>query len=193
MKKTLTGLFVKPKDLEERESAMLGDMKIYLASQHRQDLRERNPGTAIVAVLDKENELGLNVGDEIIVHYLTFYDHSYNLKTPVRIEGEDMWPISFDDVFGVVRNGELEPVGEFVYGDPIIKKTLTSNFLIIPDGVGEEEVQNKAIITKPSKKNKLGLIAGDEVILMRYANYKLKHNDKIYLRFRESEVIALCK
>lgn len=193
MKQTLTGLFVKPKDLEERESAMLGDTKIYLASQHRQDLRERNPGTAIVAILDKNNELGLEIGDEIIVHYLTFYDHSYNLKTPVKIEGEDMWPITFDDVFGVVRNGELEPVGQFVYGDPVIKKTLVSSFIIIPDGVGEEEIQNKAIVTKPSKNNKIGLVPGDEVILMRYANYKLKHNDKTYLRFRESEVIALCK
>lgn len=143
--------------------------------------------------MDKNNELGLEIGDEIIVHYLTFYDHSYNLKTPVKIEGEDMWPITFDDVFGVVRNGELEPVGQFVYGNPVIKKTLVSSFIIIPDGVGEEEIQNKAIVTKPSKNNKIGLVPGDEVILMRYANYKLKHNDKTYLRFRESEVIALCK
>lgn len=112
---------------------------------------------------------------------------------PTNIDGEDMWPISYDDVFGVVRDGELFPVGEFVYGDPIIKKTLTSSFLIIPDGVGEEEIENKAIVTKPNPENKLGLEAGNEVILMRYANYKLQHNDKTYLRFRESEVIALCK
>lgn len=146
-----------------------------------------------MTILDQHNKLGLEVGDEIIVHYLTFIDHSYNLKVPVKIDGEDMWPITFDDVFGVVRDGELYPVGEFVYGDPVIKKTLVSSFLIIPDGVGEEEVQNKAIVTKPNPNNKLGLVTGDEVILMRYANYKLKHNDKTYLRFRESEVIALCK
>ena len=109
------------------------------------------------------------------------------------INSEMMWPISFDDVFAVVRDGELHPVGEFVFGEVVKKKVLQSSFLIIPDGVGEEVVENKAIITKPSPQNKLGLAAGDEVILMRYANYELKHEGKSCLRFRESEVIALCK
>lgn len=193
MTKTLNGIFVKPKDLEERNKISISGIEMYLASKFRADLRERNPGSAIVAILDQENSLGLSIGDEVIVHYLTFFDHSYNLKTPIMVDGEALWPITFDDVFGVVRNGELEPVGQFVYGLPVIKKTLTSSFLIIPDGVGEEEVQNKSTVLKPSQKNKLGLSKGDEVLLMRYANYKLKYNDKTYLRFRESEVIALCK
>jgi co-chaperonin GroES (HSP10) len=184
---------VKPKDLEERNTVLLGDMKLYLASEYRQDLRERNPGTAIITILDKENKLNLKVGDEVIVHYLTFYDHSYNLKSGVKIEGEQMWPITFDDVFAVIRDGELCPVGEFVFGDVVKKKTLQSSFLIIPDGVGEEIVENKAIVTKTSSINKLGLNVGDEVILVKYANYELKHEGQSCLRFRESEIIALCK
>lgn len=109
------------------------------------------------------------------------------------VDGKEVWPITFDDVFGVVRDGELHPVGKFVYGSPVVKKTIQSSFLIIPDGVGEEEEPNKAIVTQPNPNNELGLEVGDEVLLMRYAAYKLKYNDKTYIRFRESEVIALCK
>lgn len=136
--------------------------------------------------------MNLKVGDEIVVHYTTFYDGSYELKSGLVLNNEKVWTITYDDVFAVVRDGDLCPVGEFVLGREVKVKTLSSSFLILPDGVGEEVDERVSVVYKPSVKNTLQLSTGDKVYLLKWANYIIDHNGEKYLRFRESEVVALC-
>lgn len=147
---------------------------------------------AIVESALPHNPLNLKKGDEVIVHYLTFYDHSYELKPGVDIGGKKVYPISYYDVFAVVRDGELFPVGEFCLGEIVKTKVIQSSFLIIPDGVGEEEEEQISIVLHPSPNNTIGLSKGDKVVLLKWSNYKIDFNGKTYLRFRESEVIGVC-
>lgn len=126
------------------------------------------------------------------MHYLTFYDGSYEMRPGVMLGNEKVWIISYDDVFAIVRDGELHPVGEFVLGKEVMRKTLESSFIILPEGVGEEVDERFAVVDKPAVDNKLGLAKGDKVLLMKWANYAIEYNGVRYLRFRESEVIGLC-
>lgn len=103
-----------------------------------------------------------------------------------------MYSISYYDVFAIVKDGELYPVGEFCIGDMVTRKILTSSLIIIPDEIGEEEDDQYAIVRHPAVGNALGLATGDKVLLLKWSNYKIDFNGKTYLRFRESEVIALC-
>jgi co-chaperonin GroES (HSP10) len=141
----------------------------------------------------KQNLLNLKDGDEIIVHYLTFYDHSYEMHRGIMFGDERLWPISYYDVFAVIRDGELYPVGEYVIGDQVFEKEYTSSFLILPDGVGDKVNERQAIVLHTVDDSKIGLVKGDKVLLLPYANYKIEYGGKVYLRFRESEVIALCR
>lgn len=106
---------------------------------------------------------------------------------------ERLWPISYYDVFAVIRDGELHPVGEYVIGEQVFEKEYTSSFLILPDGVGDKVNERQAIVFHTVDDSKIGLVKGDKVLLLPYANYKIEYGGKVYLRFRESEVIALCR
>lgn len=187
------GLLVKPKDLNEKNTHSLGSTSIYMASHFRHNLSERNPSTAIIVNAPQQNPLNLKDGDEVIVHYLTFFDHSYEMHRGIMFGEERLWPISYYDVFAVIRDGELHPVGEYVIGEQVFEKEFTSSFLILPDGVGDKVNERQAVVLHPADGNKIGLERGDKVLLLPYSNYKIEYDGKVYLRFRESEVIALCR
>jgi co-chaperonin GroES (HSP10) len=139
------------------------------------------------------NPLHLKVGDEVIVHYLTFYDHSYNLQRGFVVNGERVWSISYPEIFAVIRDGEIKPVGEYILGEAIIEKEFTSSFLVIPDGVGEKINDRMAKVLMPAPDATIDVAPGDKVLLLSHSHYKIEFNGKTYLRFRESEVIGLCR
>lgn len=137
-----------------------------------------------------EGPIDLKRGDLVIVHYLTFFDGSGKPQPPHDINGQNLYDVKPENVFAIVKDGDLQPVGGYIMGVPVYREKLKSSFLVIPDAFNKEEVQNEAIITAIPKGMDTKLKTGDHVFMLRWSNYKLDYQGKQFLRFRQSEVIG---
>jgi co-chaperonin GroES (HSP10) len=79
----------------------------------------------------------IQVGDKAYIHYNTF------LRTENYISTLDAWKVAYEDVFCVVRDGEIIPIGGWCLVEPELRKVDTGIFdtkITLEDGtiLGED-------------------------------------------------------
>ena len=118
--KGLFNYIVEPKNGRTTSEHMVGDKKLILNTELQNHFYTSRLG--VVKATPIVEELGLQNGDEVIVHhnvFRRFYDVRGNEKNSRSYFTEDLYFVQPDQVFAYKRNGEWHSLPGFCFVKPI--------------------------------------------------------------------------
>jgi chaperonin GroES len=92
---------------------------------------------------------------------------------------------------------KLKPLGDRLIVEPIEQEELTASGIVLPETAKEKPMQGKVLAIGPGARKEDGsripmdVSTGDTVLYARYAGTKVKIENKKYLIFKETDVLAI--
>lgn len=125
-----------------------GGLVLYRYLQEGNETKDVNYHCEVVAIPEDPGggiAPDVKVGDKAYIHFNSFLkDHNFIITD----EG-NFWKIAYDDVFCVVRDGEIIPIGGWCLVEPELKKIETSleTKVVLEDGtiLGEDIIEKSEI------------------------------------------------
>ena len=91
----------------------------------------------------------------------------------------------------------LKPLGDRIIVQPIEQEEMTASGIVLPETAKEKPMQGKVLAVGPGARKddgsriKMDVKKGDTVLYAKYAGTEVKIEDKKYLIFRETDVLAI--
>jgi len=91
----------------------------------------------------------------------------------------------------------LKPLGDRLIVEPIEQEEMTSSGIVLPETAKEKPMQGKVLAVGPGARKEDGaripmdVSKGDTVLYAKYAGTEVKIENKKYLIFRETDVLAI--
>jgi chaperonin GroES len=92
---------------------------------------------------------------------------------------------------------KLKPLGDRLIVEPIEQEELTASGIVLPETAKEKPMQGKVLAIGPGARKEDGsripmeVSTGDTVLYARYAGTEVKIENKKYLIFKETDVLAI--
>jgi chaperonin GroES len=92
---------------------------------------------------------------------------------------------------------KLKPLGDRLIVEPIEQEELTVSGIVLPETAKEKPMQGKVLAIGPGARKEDGsripmdVSTGDTVLYARYAGTEVKIENKKYLIFKETDVLAI--
>lgn len=92
---------------------------------------------------------------------------------------------------------KLKPLGDRLIVEPIEQEELTASGIVLPETAKEKPMQGKVLAIGPGARKEDGsripmdVSTGDTVLYARYAGTEVKIENKKYLIFKETDVLAM--
>jgi chaperonin GroES len=92
---------------------------------------------------------------------------------------------------------KLKPLGDRLIVEPIEQEELTASGIVLPETAKEKPMQGKVLASGPGARKEDGsripmdVSTGDTVLYARYAGTEVKIENKKYLIFKETDVLAI--
>jgi chaperonin GroES len=92
---------------------------------------------------------------------------------------------------------KLKPLGDRLIVEPIEQEEMTASGIVLPETAKEKPMQGKVLAVGPGARKDDGsrivmdVKEGDTILYAKYAGTEVKIDDKKYLIFRETDVLAI--
>ena len=92
---------------------------------------------------------------------------------------------------------KLKPLGDRLIVEPIEQEELTASGIVLPETAKEKPMQGKVLAIGPGARKEDGsripmdVSTGDTVLYAKYAGTEVKIENKKYLIFKETDVLAI--
>jgi chaperonin GroES len=91
----------------------------------------------------------------------------------------------------------LKPLGDRLIVEPIEQEEMTASGIVLPETAKEKPMQGKVLAVGPGARKEDGsriamdVSKGDTVLYAKYAGTEVKLDNKKYLIFKETDVLAI--
>jgi len=91
----------------------------------------------------------------------------------------------------------LKPLGDRLIVEPIEQEEMTASGIVLPETAKEKPMQGKVLAVGPGARKDDGsrivmdVKEGDTILYAKYAGTEVKIDEKKYLIFRETDVLAI--
>ncbi|GAB4408374.1 MAG: co-chaperone GroES [Anaerolineae bacterium] len=91
----------------------------------------------------------------------------------------------------------LKPLGDRLIVEPIEQEEMTTSGIVLPETAKEKPMQGKVLAVGPGARKEDGsrivmdVSIGDTILYARYAGIEVKLENKKYLIFKETDVLAI--
>jgi chaperonin GroES len=92
---------------------------------------------------------------------------------------------------------KLKPLGDRLIVEPIEQEEMTASGIVLPETAKEKPMQGKVLAVGPGARKDDGsrivmdVKEGDTILYAKYAGTEVKIDEKKYLIFRETDVLAI--
>jgi len=92
---------------------------------------------------------------------------------------------------------KLKPLGDRLIVEPIEQEELTASGIVLPETAKEKPMQGKVLAIGPGARKEDGsripmdVNTGDTVLYAKYAGTEVKIENKKYLIFKETDILAI--
>lgn len=173
--------------LDHKESYTLSNgIELKIDKSWDNNLRTRNSQLGVIAELTDKNELGLAIGDTVIVHHFSFHgdiseNKGFQLQQHIEHNGELYFTIHPDRIFAKYNNKTIEPLGQYVFCKHM-QKPENKFGLILPETAMIEE--NRAMVTHGNGD----ILTGDIVLFPNYSMYEIILDKVPYQRVMKRDI-----
>ncbi|MBE7474160.1 MAG: co-chaperone GroES [Anaerolineae bacterium] len=91
----------------------------------------------------------------------------------------------------------LKPLGDRLIVEPIEQEEMTTSGIVLPETAKEKPMQGKVLAVGPGARKEDGsrivmdVSIGDTILYAKYAGIEVKLENKKYLIFKETDVLAI--
>ncbi len=175
----------------ETRHTMTGGQEIYIEKDFNPYERAVQFGEIVHCPMRISNnllyEVDLRPGDKIYFHHFVVQEDNFD-----EINGEKLYRCMYNNIFCVVRDGEIIPVQDWVFLTPVLEPEenyKTKSGIILKTerktlrNIGEVQFMCK-------RAEQWGLKKGDQVYWMNDSDYKIKVEGKEYWRMSLRRILA---